>query len=86
MTTTHSLRQTAVVVIPTRNEEHTIRGVIAEVREAFAGLPYDVEILITDDSTDATRAIAIATPSAALPPPTTTTSTPAKNGPSHSAQ
>jgi len=58
LTTTHSLRQTAVVVIPTRNEEHTIRGVIAEVREAFAGLPYDLEVLITDDSTDATRAIA----------------------------
>jgi glycosyltransferase involved in cell wall biosynthesis len=58
MTGTQSLRQTAVVVIPTRNEEHTVRGVIAEVREAFAGLPYDVKILITDDSTDATRAIA----------------------------
>jgi glycosyltransferase involved in cell wall biosynthesis len=58
LTTTQGLRQTAVVVIPTRNEEHTIRGVIAEVRDAFAGLPYDVEILITDDSTDGTRAIA----------------------------
>jgi glycosyltransferase involved in cell wall biosynthesis len=58
MTATQSLRQTAVVVIPTRNEENTIRSVIAEVREAFASLPYGVEILITDDSTDATRAIA----------------------------
>ena len=58
MTATQRMRQTAVVVIPTRNEENTIRSVIAEVREAFAGLPYDVEILITDDSTDATRALA----------------------------
>ena len=56
--TTNSRRETAVVVIPTRNEENTIRGVIAEVREAFTELPYDVEVLITDDSTDSTRAIA----------------------------
>jgi glycosyltransferase involved in cell wall biosynthesis len=55
---TNSRRQTAVVVIPTKNEENTIRSVIAEVREAFTELPYDVEILITDDSTDSTRAIA----------------------------
>jgi glycosyltransferase involved in cell wall biosynthesis len=51
-------RQTAVVVIPTKNEENTIRAVIADVREAFTSLPCDVEILITDDSTDATREIA----------------------------
>jgi glycosyltransferase involved in cell wall biosynthesis len=55
---TQSPRQTAVVVIPTKNEEHTIQAVITEVREAFATLPYDLEILITDDSTDATRQIA----------------------------
>ena len=55
---TQSLRQTAVVVIPTKNEEHTIGAVIAEVREAFVDLPYEVEILITDDSTDSTREIA----------------------------
>jgi glycosyltransferase involved in cell wall biosynthesis len=55
---TQSVRQTAVVVIPTKNEEHTIRGVIAEVRGAFADLPLSVEVLITDDSTDGTRAIA----------------------------
>jgi len=53
-----SQRQTAVVVIPTKNEENTIRAVIAEVREAFIGLPYDVEILVTDDSTDTTRQVA----------------------------
>lgn len=51
-------RQTAVVVIPTKNEENTIRAVIADVREAFTTLPCDLEILITDDSTDATREIA----------------------------
>ena len=55
---TQSPRPTAVVVIPTKNEEHTIRAVIAEVREAFAALPYELEILITDDSTDSTRQIA----------------------------
>lgn len=50
---------TAVVVIPTRNEEKSIEGVIAEVRSAFAGLRYDrVEILLTDDSIDGTRAVA----------------------------
>jgi glycosyltransferase involved in cell wall biosynthesis len=50
---------TAVVVIPTRNEEKSIEGVIAEIRAAFAGSRYDrLEILITDDSTDATRAVA----------------------------
>jgi glycosyltransferase involved in cell wall biosynthesis len=50
---------TAVVVIPTRNEEKSIEGVIAEVRQAFAGLRYDrLEILITDDSVDGTRAVA----------------------------
>ena len=53
-----SQRQTAVVVIPTKNEEKTIRAVIAEVREAFVDLPCDVEILITDDSTDSTRLVA----------------------------
>jgi glycosyltransferase involved in cell wall biosynthesis len=50
---------TAVVVIPTKNEEQTIAAVIAEIRAAFAPLNYDkVEILVTDDSTDSTREIA----------------------------
>jgi glycosyltransferase involved in cell wall biosynthesis len=50
---------TAVVVIPTRNEEKSIEGVIAEIRSAFEQSIYDrLEILITDDSSDATRAIA----------------------------
>ena len=50
---------TAVVVIPTKNEQDSIVEVIGEVRAAFEGQPYDrVEILITDDSTDRTRAIA----------------------------
>lgn len=50
---------TAVVVIPTRNEEKSIAAVIAEIRAAFTGTRYDrVEILITDDSVDATRSIA----------------------------
>jgi glycosyltransferase involved in cell wall biosynthesis len=53
-----SLRQRAVVVIPTKNEEKTIRAVIAEVREAFGDLPCDVEILVADDSTDSTRQVA----------------------------
>lgn len=49
---------TAVVVIPTKNEERTIASVIAEIRDAFAPLNYDkVEILATDDSTDRTREI-----------------------------
>lgn len=58
MTMNQSERATAVVVIPTKNEEQTIRAVIAEVRDAFATLPCDVEILITDDSTDGTREVA----------------------------
>lgn len=50
--------RTAVVVIPTKNEEKTIALVIEEVRAAFAPLKYDrVEILVTDDSTDRTRQI-----------------------------
>lgn len=50
----------AVVVIPTKNEEHTIASVIAEIREAFAPLDYDeVEIQIVDDSNDRTREIAL---------------------------
>lgn len=50
---------TAVVVIPTRNEEKSIESVIAEIRSAFTGSRYGrLEILITDDSVDATRAIA----------------------------
>src|SRR5690242_4928620 len=50
---------TAVVVIPTRNEEQSIIGVIEEIRGAFVGLRYDrVEILITDDSHDNTRKLA----------------------------
>jgi dolichol-phosphate mannosyltransferase len=51
---------TAVVVIPTRNEEKSILAVIDEIRGAFAGLRYDrVEILITDDSHDDTRRLAL---------------------------
>jgi glycosyltransferase involved in cell wall biosynthesis len=47
---------TAVVVIPTKNEEKTIASVIGEVREAFKPLGYErLEILVTDDSTDGTR-------------------------------
>src|SRR5262245_34188198 len=50
---------TAVVVIPTRNEEKSIEAVIGEIRGAFDGSRYDrLEILITDDSSDATRSIA----------------------------
>ena len=50
---------TAVVVIPTRNEEKSILAVIDEIRGAFDGLRYDrVEILITDDSHDNTRKLA----------------------------
>jgi glycosyltransferase involved in cell wall biosynthesis len=45
--------------VPTRNEEKSIEGVIAEIRSAFVGLDYDrVEILVTDDSTDRTRVVA----------------------------
>lgn len=47
---------TAVVVIPTRNEQDSILDVIAEIRSAFEGLRYDrVEVLLTDDSHDNTR-------------------------------
>lgn len=50
---------TAVVVVPTRNEEKSIEAVIAEIRSAFVGLDYDrIEILVTDDSTDRTRVVA----------------------------
>ncbi|MGI9301742.1 MAG: glycosyltransferase family 2 protein [Gammaproteobacteria bacterium] len=50
---------TAVVVIPTKNEEQTISDVISDVRGAFDTLHYDrVEIVVTDDSTDRTRGIA----------------------------
>lgn len=50
---------TAVVVIPTRDEENSIERVIAEIRSAFDGRKYDcIEILVTDDSTDRTRALA----------------------------
>lgn len=49
----------AVVVIPTKNEQDLIVEVIGEVRAAFKGERYDrVEILITDDSNDATRVLA----------------------------
>ncbi len=48
---------TAVVVIPAKNEQDSIVEVIGEVRAAFKGQRYDhVEIIITDDSNDATRA------------------------------
>jgi glycosyltransferase involved in cell wall biosynthesis len=50
--------RTAVVVVPTKNEEQTIASVIAEVREAFVSLNYDrLEIVVADDSTDRTREI-----------------------------
>lgn len=50
---------TAVVVIPTRNEERSIQDVMAEVRAGLQGTAYDhVEILITDDSIDSTRELA----------------------------
>ena len=50
---------TAVVVIPTRNEEASILEVIAEIREAFVGMRYDrIEIVLTDDSHDNTRKLA----------------------------
>jgi len=50
---------TAVVVVPTRNEEKSVLGVIEEIRGAFDGLRYDrVEIVITDDSHDDTRKLA----------------------------
>lgn len=50
---------TAVVVIPTRNEQDSILAVIEEIRSAFVGLRYDrVEILLTDDSHDNTRRLA----------------------------
>lgn len=50
---------TAVVVIPTRNEENSILAVIEEIRSAFVGLRYDrVEVLLTDDSSDNTRKLA----------------------------
>jgi glycosyltransferase involved in cell wall biosynthesis len=50
---------TAVVVIPTKDEEASIGSVIAEIRDAFSSLGYDrVEILVTDDSRDRTREVA----------------------------
>lgn len=49
----------ACVVVPTRNEEASIAGVIAEIRAGFDGTRYDeLIILVVDDSTDGTRAIA----------------------------
>lgn len=47
---------TAVVVIPTKNEEKSIVDVIGEIRAAFEPLDYDrIEIVIADDSHDSTR-------------------------------
>ncbi|WP_026380416.1 glycosyltransferase family 2 protein [Afifella pfennigii] len=47
---------TAVVVIPTKNEQASIAAVIEEVRSSLRVLHYDrIEILVVDDSRDATR-------------------------------
>ena len=49
----------AAVVIPTRNEEQSIAGVIAEVRSGFEHTRYShVDIVLADDSSDRTRRIA----------------------------
>lgn len=49
----------ACVVIPTKNESATIAGVIEEIRKGFAGTRYDdVQVIVTDDSSDQTREIA----------------------------
>ena len=48
-----------LVVIPAFNEEATVAGVVAEVLAALPG----ADVLVVDDcSTDATRAVALATP------------------------
>lgn len=45
------------VLIPAFDEEESIGPTVAAVREAFAGLPHDLEILVVDDgSTDRTAA------------------------------
>lgn len=50
---------TAVVVIPTKNEEASIVSVIDEARSAFDGLGYDrLHLLVVDDSVDRTREFA----------------------------
>lgn len=50
----------ACVVIPTKNEAATIASVIAEVRKGFLGTRYDdIVVLVVDDSTDATRQVAL---------------------------
>ena len=44
------------VVLPCRNEEKALRSVIAEVRDSLSA--YDVEILVSDSSTDSSPSIA----------------------------
>lgn len=46
------------IVIPTRDEERSIEGVIADSRNAVTALGLDVTIIVTDDSRDNTREIA----------------------------
>jgi polyisoprenyl-phosphate glycosyltransferase len=47
------------VLIPAYDEEESIGSTVAAVREAFAGLPHDLEILVVDDgSADRTAACA----------------------------
>ena len=49
----------ACVVIPTKNEAATIATVIGEIRQGFIGTRYsDITVIVTDDSSDETRAIA----------------------------
>jgi glycosyltransferase involved in cell wall biosynthesis len=49
----------ACVVVPTRNEEASVAGVIAEIRKGFAGTRYDqLVIIVVDDSSDRTRRMA----------------------------
>jgi glycosyltransferase involved in cell wall biosynthesis len=49
----------ACVVVPTKNEEASIAGVIGDIRRGFADAAYDqVIVLVVDDSVDGTRRIA----------------------------
>ncbi|MBX6320713.1 MAG: glycosyltransferase family 2 protein [Rhodospirillaceae bacterium] len=58
----------ACVVVPTKDEEASIAGVIAEIRRGFVGTRYNrVAIIVVDDSTDGTRRIARACGATVLP-------------------
>lgn len=46
------------LIIPTRNEQETIKECIRRSREVFAGMRIDAEILVVDSSTDKTPDIA----------------------------